>query len=176
MKQNVIKDVYLIAGADRISISLQTPVRMTIEAVIEEGNIKILTVQILEVINPAVMIVGDTSGVVLLKLANHDDPKVLRCVEEGKGLKLLKPYLVDPDVISHDEKFSPQPTRAVQVNIATDDERLEELREKADDIKPTKGTSFKDMKGMAKNSSVNALFTFCTSISRIIEGKYGEYK
>ena len=55
------------------------------------------------------------------------------------------------------------------------EDRLEELRVIAWGVKKSKGTGFKEIEGLNKNTSVD-VFVFVTSVSKVMTGEYGDYR
>ena len=62
---------------------------MSILEALAGSKINVMCVQVIEVMSPGVLIVGDSTGIVILKVANSNDKKVLQAIEMGKGVKIL---------------------------------------------------------------------------------------
>ena len=67
---------------------------MSILEALAGSKINVMCVQVIEVMSPGVLIVGDSTGIVILKVANSNDKKVLQAIEMGKGVKILWPQKV----------------------------------------------------------------------------------
>ena len=113
---------------------------MTIEKVLSGGKCTSLKVNVLKKISVCQYIVGDKTGLAILNIdpdSNHQ-----KHVEEDKGLKVVKPYKLEEDVITWESKYGPMKMKADEIDI--NENRLMQLKTKAtESVVIDKGTSFK---------------------------------
>ena len=146
---------------------------MTIRELLKGEQVNVLQLNILKEIDPKIFIVGDATGLAVLHF--NEKPQI-GCVEEGKGIKLLKPKKKDDQTIACHPKFEPMKTKAMvmKVNQAKVDEMAPEARQ-ANPVDP--GIAIQDIiDSFTEHSLIQNILAIVTSVSREIEGKYGSYQ
>ena len=157
-------------------ISLRSSSSMTIAAILDGAQVNVLTVTVIDIIKLGLLIVGDTTGLVLLKLGQSGNPQTVKCVEKYKGLKILRPVKESNSVLSTNGKYRPQKTEKQKIIADPFFARETALRDLAAEIKCDKGVSFNQIKSCKKDATISSVFVFCTSMSRCIKGNYGDYR
>ena len=88
---------------------------MTIAVILDGAQVNVLTVTVIDIIKLGLLIVGDTTGLVLLKLGQSGNTQTVKCVEKDKGLKILRPVKESNSVLSTNGKYRPQKTEKQKV-------------------------------------------------------------
>ena len=145
---------------------------MTILKLLQGEKVNFLQVNVLKEINSTQFIVGDHTGMAIMTT----DCNAAKCIEVGKGLKMVKPSKIEDNVITSHPKFNPMKTKALQLDF--DYDKINELEAMGDKAIPVnKGTTFSQIeKDFGDNAVIDQVLAYVTSASRIIEGKYGSYQ
>ena len=152
-------------------------INMSIQQLLEEEDAKIkwLHVNVIFIVTNHLYIVADQSDLVIMEVA---DPETTGKLEVNHGVRLLKPRKKQADWIILEEAF--MKTKALKLK-KINETRLEELKAKAVNManlpnQQNPWTKFSTILNECKdNTAVNILCLVC-SISRVIAGKFGEYK
>ena len=148
---------------------------MTISKILNGEKVKILQVDIIQKINSEKFIVADETEIAIMKVT--PESKHQKHVIVGKSVKIVKPFQVEENVISWDQKFTPMSSKSM--NIKIDEEKLKNIKLYAKKLKDeiSKGTSFKEIEeDYQQNSVIDTVLAYVTSVSRTIDGTYGPYK
>ena len=147
-------------------------INMTILQLLNGENVNYLHVNVLKQISSTQFIVGDRTGIAIMTTESN----ISQHIELGKGLKMVKPYKIDQNVISPHPKFNPMKTKPMQMDVNYD--AMDELEQQ--EIKTTpvnKGLNFKQIEtDFGDNAIINDVLAYVTFASRKIEGKYGPYQ
>ena len=146
---------------------------MTIKQLMDGIKVNWIHVNIIEEVTLTKYIVGDASGLALMEI-----PEVFnKCMEVGKGVKLVKPSKIIDNVIACDKRFNPMKTKAMKLDTPDQDkiDQLKNLRiptvQLNDDIK------FKTIENdIENNATISKILVYVTTVSRPIESKYGCYR
>ena len=148
---------------------------MTIKQLLDGVQVKWLHVNIIEKVSPNQYIVGDSTGLAIMEVSSG------KHVEVGQGLKLIKPRKDEDDSIVADDKFTPMKTKPL-VLAKVDKSKITDLKKKAKkkaEHKPPQ-TDYIDFNSILndyqENTVINKILVYVVSVSRVIDGTYGEYQ
>ena len=146
---------------------------MTIKDLLKGEQVNVLQLNILKAIDQKTFVVGDATG---LAVMHFDEKPTMGCVEEGKGIKLLKPKKIDEETIACHPKFEPMKTKALAMKV--NQKKVDEMATKAMQATPVdRGIAIQDIiDSFAEHSIIQNILAIVTSVSREIEGKYGSYQ
>lgn len=146
---------------------------MTIQNVLTGEKVKVLHVNIVEKISQGKYIVADLTGMAIMKIEDETHQKQ---AELGKAIRVMKPKKVSQHIIACNTKLSPMKTKAIKMNVV--DGKLKELQnlgKEMSEINP--GLSFDDIKcNYGETAVIPEILTYVTSLSKVIDGKYGPYQ
>jgi hypothetical protein len=150
---------------------------MTIQQLLDGIKVNWIHVNIIEQLSPTTYIVGDATGLAIMETSQL--AKYQNYIETGQGLKLIKPNKVETDVIAADHRFSPMKTKPIQLP-KPDKRRLAKLQN-APKVKPAVQQvdyiDFETIKNdYQENTIVSKTLVYVATVSRLIDGKYGEYR
>ena len=145
---------------------------MTIQNLIAGLPVTCLQVNILQELSPTQYIVGDRTGYAIMTT----DEASAKMVEVGKGLRMVKPGIVEDNVINTHPKIRPMKTKAMALDI--DYDQIEKLsRQKVKVASQKKGINFLEIENnYDTNAVISEVLAYVTTASRIIDGKYGSYQ
>ena len=147
---------------------------MTVKKLLSGDNVNFIQVNVLKELSQTQFIVGDNSGLVIMRL--DENMEYHKQIEVGKGLKIMKPQKVTENVITCHKKFSPMKSRPIKMEV--NDQELRSIEEIASNTTHIDtGIPFHEIiDEYGENATISEILTYVTSVSRTIEGKYGEYK
>ena len=146
---------------------------MTIIKLIRGEKVNVLHINVIEKISKSKYIVGDQTGMAVMTV---DEETHQKQVEVGKGVRIMKPKKIDQNVIATNAKIIPSKTKPLLMTV--DDKRRKELKGLAGKMSTVDpGTAFNDIKeNFGENAVVGQILAYVTSVSKVIEGKYGNYQ
>ena len=145
---------------------------MTIQQLLNNEKVNFLHVNVLKKISSTQFIVGDKTGLAIMIIASEDATNV----EIGKGLKMVKPSLVEKEFIACHPKFSPMKTKHFQIDVNPEDVMQLEMSGKKN-VKVDKGISFNQIENdYSDNAIIDSVLVYVTTKSKTIDGKYGSYQ
>ena len=146
---------------------------MTIKQLNDGVKVNWMQVTIIEKVTTTKYIVADGTGLAMMEIPDEFS----KYVEVGKGVKLVKPKKCGEDRIACDKRFSPMKSQSIKVG-ALDQDKLASLRNLPsvnDQI--MEGTNFKTItEDYENNSIISKIPVYVTTVSRLIESKYGNYR
>jgi len=149
---------------------------MTIKQLLETDGtttIKWLYVNIVQFLSYNHFIVADTTGLAIMQVEEKSDKQI----EVGQGLKMIKPRKIDDDCFIHEN----QAVKTKPMVLPKPDKiKIEELTQKAANLKKTKKASYTEFNQIIDNYKeddiVDAVLVLVSTISRLINGKFGDYR
>ena len=98
---------------------------MTVKKLLSGDNVNFIQVNVLKELSQTQFIVGDNSGLVIMRL--DENMEYHKQIEVGKGLKIMKPQKVTENVITCHKKFSPMKSRPIKMEV--NDEEIKNIEE-----------------------------------------------
>lgn len=146
---------------------------MTILDLLEGKKVNLLHVNVLKQINSTQYIVGDKTGLAILTVLTSENSNN---VEVGKGLKMVKPSVVDPKNITSHPKFTPTKTKPIEMTV-NEAEVLKLENSTEGNMKVDKGISFNSIESdYGENALIENVLVYVQTKSRKIDGAYGPYQ
>ena len=147
---------------------------MTVKKLLSGDNVNFIQVNVLKELSQTQFIVGDNSGLVIMRL--DENMEYHKQIEVGKGLKIMKPQKVTENVITCHKKFSPMKSRPIKMEVNDEEiKNIEEILSNTTHIDT--GIPFLDIiDEYADNAIISDILAYITSVSRTIQGKYGDYQ
>ena len=133
-----------------------------------------MTVNVVHEISPEYYIVADETDMAILKI--HADKDYNKYMMVGKGIKIVKPEKAKDNVILSNAKFNPQLTKP-NPNVEVNAMQLGKLKEVAEKkTMSSNAVKIDEIRSYAKKSIIQRMMIYVTSVSRKINGKYGDYQ
>ena len=139
----------------------------------------ILEVTIIKVLSDSSLIVGDKSSLAILLI--HKDSSVASLCTVGRGIKLIKPEVINPNSLNTSPRFKILPGKTVSFKHSEKElQALEKIAEKlvSPPPQPFQIVTFKTIESLKEKSNIlpTPLTVLIVSISRVIQTQYGPYK
>ena len=146
---------------------------MTIQKLLRGEQVNVLQVNVLKEISSTQFIVGDVTGLAMMNIEENAQKKQ---IEVGKGLKLMKPQKLGENMIGCHAKFKPMKTKAAGLKV--DYKKIDEMEALNLNLNPiTPGTPFQEIvDNYGENANIDDVLAYVTTVSRLIDGKYGTYQ
>ena len=138
---------------NQYSISHKSINNMAILDLLKGEKVKLLHVNVLKQMNSTQYIVGDETGLAILTVLTSENSNN---VEDGKGLKMIRPSVVDQKNITSHPKFSPTKTKPIEMSV-NEAEVLKLENSTEGNMKVDKGISFNSIES---DNGENALRMF----------------
>ena len=146
---------------------------MTIQKLLDGIKVNWMQINVIEQVSKNQYIVGDDTGLAIMEIASDHE----KHIEVGQGIRLIKPEKIQADVIKGHDKFSPMKTKPIPLSII-DEKKLRKLR-KTPKAAPQKVDYIdfdKIISDYEENSIVSKTLVCVVSVSRLIDGKFGNYR
>ena len=147
--------------------------KMTIKKLLKGEQVNVLQVNVLREISSTKFIVGDVTGLAIMYIEENTQKKQ---TEVGKGLKLMKPQKLGDHMIGCHDKFKPMKTKAATLKV--NEKKIDELEAMDIHLNPiSQGTPFQEIvDNYGQNANIDDVLAYVTTVSRMIDGKYGMYQ
>ena len=149
---------------------------MTLKQLLETDGVttlKWIYVNIIQLLSYNQFIVADSTGLAIMQV----DEKTKNEIEVGQGLKLVKPRKIDDiSFIMENASVRTKPMVLRKLNKT----KMEELSQKATNVKKTQKPKYEEFNSIInnyeENTIVDAVLVMVSQISRLIQGKFGNYR
>ena len=150
---------------------------MTIQQLLDGGNVKWIQVNIIEQLSETQYIVGDATGLAIMDTSSLANPG--KQIQVGLGLKLIKPSKVEEDVIAGDNRFTPMKTKPLALS-KPDKKRIAKLQNRPKTKPVAQQVDYVDFETIINDYEEHRIvaktIVYVVTVSRLIDGKYGEYR